>query len=321
MTRRALVIGCGGVAGGAWTIAMLDSLVRATGWDPRTADILMGTSSGSVIVSLLGGGISVERLLENQRTGHSRSTRWNHDRSSGGALPPLPSLPFPGAPGLLWQGLRGRASAMTALSGALPKGGLDIGPLQQLIATVATTKDWVAHPATWVVAVDDRTAGRVAFGSPGAPRARLQDAVCASCAIPGWAPPIRIGQARYLDGGIASPTSADLLVNSDVEDVIVITPMASRQLDRPATVAHRAERMMRKIMTATVRSEIAELERHGKRVMWLDASPEDLHAFGYNMMDPGRRMQVLETALRTTPLTVDNALRTQQSIFSQRESL
>lgn len=309
MTRRALVIGCGGVAGGAWTIAMLDSLSRATGWDPRTADILMGTSSGSVIVSLLGGGISVERLLENQRTGLSRSTRWNHDRSSGGALPPLPSGPLPGAPGLVWQGLRGRASAMTALSGLLPKGRLDIGPLQQLVDTVATTKDWVAHPATWVVAVDDRTAERVAFGSPGAPRARLQDAVCASCAIPGWAPPIRIGGARYLDGGIASPTSADLLADSDVDEVIIITPMASRTLDRPATLAHRAERMMRKIMTARVTSEITRLEQSGKRVLWLDPSPEDLQAFGYNMMDPRRRQHVLETALRTTPLTVENALR------------
>ncbi|MFP5430716.1 MAG: patatin-like phospholipase family protein [Gammaproteobacteria bacterium] len=309
MTRRALVIGCGGVAGGAWTIAMLDSLSRATGWDPRTADILMGTSSGSVIVSLLGGGTSVERLLDNQRTGLSRSTAWDHNRSSGGALPPLPSGPLPGAPGLVWQGLRGRASAMTALSGLLPKGRLDISPLQQLISTVATSNDWVAHPATWVVAVDDRTAERVAFGAPGAPRARLQDAVCASCAIPGWAPPIRIGQARYLDGGIASPTSADLLVDSDVDEVIIITPMASRQLDRPATLAHRVERMMRKVMTDRVTSEIARLERNGKRVLWLDPSPEDLQAFGYNMMDPGRRQQVLDTALRTTPLTVENALR------------
>lgn len=309
MTRRALVIGCGGVAGGAWTIAMLDSLSRATGWDPRTADILMGTSSGSVIVSLLGGGISVERLLENQRTGLSRSARWDHDRSSGGALPPLPSGPLPGAPGLLWQGLRGRASAMTALSGMLPKGRLDTGPLQQLISTVATREDWVVHPATWVVAVDDRTAERVAFGSPGAPRARLQDAVCASCAIPGWAPPVRIGRARYLDGGIASPTSADLLMNSDVDEIIIITPMASRRLDHPPTLAHRAERLMRKVMTARVTSEIAQLERSGKRVLWLDPSPDDLQAFGYNMMDPGRRQHVLETALRTTPLTVENALR------------
>lgn len=314
MTRRALVIGCGGVAGGAWTIAMLDSLARATGWDPRTADILMGTSSGSVIVSLLGGGISVDRLLDNQRTGISRTTAWDHDRSSGNALPPLPGFPLPGAPGLLWQGLRRNASAMTALSGLLPKGRLDTGPLQALMDTVAVQDDWVSHPATWVVAVDDRTAKRVAFGSPGAPRARLQDAVCASCAIPGWAPPVSIGHARYLDGGIASPTSADLLLKSDVDEIIMITPMASRRLDKPATMAHRMERLLRKVMTARVQSEIALLERCGKRVLWLDPSPEDLQAFGYNMMDPKRRRTVLETALRTTPLTVENALQQQPHV-------
>lgn len=315
MTRRALVIGCGGVAGGAWTIAMLDSLSRATGWDPRTADILMGTSSGSVVVSLLGGGVSVERLLENQRIGLSRSTQWNHDHSSGGALPPLPSAPLPGAPGLVWQGLRGRASVMTALSGLLPKGRLDIGPLQQLVNTVATTKDWVAHPATWVVAVDDRTAERVAFGSPGAPLARLRDAVCASCAIPGWAPPIRIGNRHYLDGGIASPTSADLLTDRDVDEVVIITPMASRQTDRPGTMAHRLERLMRKAMTARVMAEIKELKQRGIRVLWLEPTPEDLTAFGYNMMDPKRRLHVLETAMHTTSGTVENALRGQPGFF------
>lgn len=316
MTRRALVIGCGGVAGGAWTIAMLNSLTKATGWDPRQADILMGTSSGSVIVSLLGGGISVERMMNNQRTGHSHTTAWDHDDSSGGALPPLPGSLMPGAPQLLWQGLRGRVSAMTALSGLLPKGRLNIEPLTKLIDGLSTENAWVPHPATWVVAVDDKTGERVAFGSPDAPRVAMRDAVCASCAIPGWAPPIEMAGRRYLDGGIASPISADLLANKGIDEVVIISPMASRQTDRPRSLPLRIERLMRKIMTQRVTSEIRYLQDRGIRVLWLEPVPEDLASFGYNMMDPKRRKSVFDTALRTTPETVRLALRSSSIRFT-----
>lgn len=316
MTRRALVIGCGGVAGGAWTIAMLDSLANATGWDPRQADILMGTSSGSVIVSLLGGGISIERMMNNQHSGHSQTTRWNHDVSSGGALPPLPASLLPGAPQLVWQGLRGRVPAMTALSGLLPQGRLDIAPLTQLIDGLATENSWVPHPATWVVAVDDKTGERVAFGSPDAPRVAMRDAVCASCAIPGWAPPIEMAGRRYLDGGIASPISADLLADKGIDEVVIISPMASRQTDRPRSILMRMERLMRKVMTQRVTSEIRYLQSRGIRVLWLEPVPEDLASFGYNMMDPKQRKSVFDTALQTTPETVRLALRTSTIRFT-----
>lgn len=60
--RRGLVIGCGGVLGGAWSIAALDSVRHALDWDPREAEILVGTSAGAVLVALLGAGVSVDRL-------------------------------------------------------------------------------------------------------------------------------------------------------------------------------------------------------------------------------------------------------------------
>ncbi|WP_207899042.1 patatin-like phospholipase family protein, partial [Amycolatopsis pittospori] len=66
MTRhsaRALVLGCGGTLGFAWTAAVLDALHTRSGWDPRTADVLVGTSAGAEAVAMLGAGIPAKAIL------------------------------------------------------------------------------------------------------------------------------------------------------------------------------------------------------------------------------------------------------------------
>ena len=55
--RVGLVLGAGGVIGGAWLTGGLDALARETGWDPATADYVVGTSAGSMIGSLCASGV------------------------------------------------------------------------------------------------------------------------------------------------------------------------------------------------------------------------------------------------------------------------
>jgi len=52
-----LVLGAGGVMGGAWLTGGLDALARETGWDPAEADYVVGTSAGSMIGALCASGI------------------------------------------------------------------------------------------------------------------------------------------------------------------------------------------------------------------------------------------------------------------------
>ena len=52
-----LVLGAGGVAGGAWLTGALDALATETGWDPGSADRIVGTSAGSVIGAFTAAGI------------------------------------------------------------------------------------------------------------------------------------------------------------------------------------------------------------------------------------------------------------------------
>ncbi|MGH8506559.1 MAG: patatin-like phospholipase family protein [Stenotrophobium sp.] len=300
--KRALVLGCGGVAGAAWTIPMLDALQRHLQWDARDADILIGTSAGAVIASLLAAGVSVDRMLQSQ-SGTAKDCIWNHDTDSGGALPPRPALRFPAA-WLALQGLRGKVGLLAGVSGLLPEGRSDMRPFMRLIDSAVPAGEWAPHPDCWIVTTDTKSGQRVAFGRDDAPTAPLNLAVCASYGVPGWCPPVRIGDRSFMDGGILSPTSADLLLGSDVSEAIVLAPMASTRLDQATSMAKKFERRMRRYMTRIVDREVEQLRSAGIQVTRLEPGPEDLKAFGSNMMDPRRRARVFETALRTAPETL-----------------
>src|SRR3712207_8309299 len=56
--RIGLVLGAGGVIGGSWLVGALEALESETGWSPSEADVIVGTSAGSVIGSLTAGGLS-----------------------------------------------------------------------------------------------------------------------------------------------------------------------------------------------------------------------------------------------------------------------
>jgi NTE family protein len=304
--KRALVLGCGGVAGGAWSIAALASLEQRLGWDARSADILIGTSAGAVLAALLAAGTPVSRLLASQR-GQAPDCLWDHDTATGGALPPLPGAGFTGL-SLLRRGLRGDVSSLTALVGALPRGRADMTPFMDLIDSVVPAGDWAPHPNAWMMVVDRDTGQRVALGRDDAPAMPLNLAVCASYAVPGWCPPVTWQGRTYLDGGIASPVSADMLLGTGVREAVVLAPMASRHPDAPRSPLARIERRVRRYMTAIVDREVAALTQAGIRVIRLEPDADDLQAIGFNMMDPGRRQRVFETALRTTERQVARAM-------------
>jgi NTE family protein len=303
--KRALVLGCGGVAGAAWTVATLAELERSLGWDARTADVLIGTSAGALVAALLGTGISVKRMVESQR-GELADDCFDHASDWGPAQPPTPGLRLT-APRLALGALRGRLDPMTGLSGLLPQGRADFTPLRRLIERCAGGARWTSHPATWIMVVDAHSGARVALGRAGSPRVPLASAVCASYAIPGWYPPLRHDGATYLDGGVASPTSADMLLGSDVREAIVLAPMASRELDGPRPQRSMAERL-RRHMTSIVNREVRALEQAGIRVARLEPCAEDLAAFGANLMNPRRRKRVFDTAVESAKHAVADAL-------------
>ncbi|HVX42719.1 MAG TPA: patatin-like phospholipase family protein [Mycobacteriales bacterium] len=303
MTRRALVLGAGGVLGYTWMVAALHSLQQAFGLDARSTQVCVGTSAGSVAAALLGRGVSVEALLRHQRgepAADDPRIDWDYDVDSGDALPPRPGFGW-GSPRLTAAALRHprRLPAPAALSGLLPRGRGTLTPLHRMVSGLSG-RGWPDAPRPWLVALDYDRGRRVPFGRPGSPEVPLADAVIASCAIPGWYAPVSIGESRYVDGGTCSPASLNLLAGRGFDEVIVLAPMVSFAYDSPRSPIARAERRWRRGLTRRLLREAAAVRASGTRVVMFAPGAEDLAALGANLMDPGRRRTVLETALRTT---------------------
>src|SRR5947199_31107 len=68
--RVGLVLGAGGVTGGSWLTGALHALVEETGWDPGSADIVVGTSAGSVVGTIIAaGGVPLWIMASDYATG------------------------------------------------------------------------------------------------------------------------------------------------------------------------------------------------------------------------------------------------------------
>ncbi|MGH3319513.1 MAG: patatin-like phospholipase family protein [Streptosporangiaceae bacterium] len=305
--RRGLVLGAGGLVGGAWAAGALRAVEEIEGFDPRTAEVLVGTSAGAVMAAVLAAGVSTRTLVNHQRgvmAPGDPEIHWRYEQAAEGGLPPEPKLAI-GSPALLWNSLkRLPRHALSVFYALLPEGRGSMEGIGVLVDAVddalGRDRSWPDHPAFWVTALDYETGDRVVFGRRGAPKTTVRRAVMASCAIPAWFAPVRIGDHRYIDGGAYSATSLDLLAGHGLDEVYVVAPLVSFRFDRPRALMPWLERLWRRSVTRNVLREAEMLRREGTRVVIIGPGPEDLAAMGANLMDPGRRVKVLEISLRTS---------------------
>ncbi len=306
--RRAIVLGSGGVLGFAWMVGALAAFEAEARVDARSVDLVVGTSAGSVAAALLSCGVSVDEIRRHHQGVPAPTDppiAFDYDLDTGGALPLRPRL-RPGSPRLLFDAVRHprQSRAIVALAGALPAGRGTLAPVRRLIDAVTASTSlgdgWPTRPRTWIVATDYGTGRRVVFGRDAL--AALPDAVVASCAIPAWYPPVAIDGRSYIDGGAVSNASVDLVADTGVDELYVFAPMASVERDRPMSPALRIERAIRRAITRGIVADLDVLRAREVRVIFVTPGPEDLMVIGANLMNPRRRVEVLETAMRTAAI-------------------
>jgi len=307
--RVGIVFGAGGLTGAAWMTgalpALQDRLPRAIG----DAEVIIGTSAGSVLAAGLRCGSSSEEMIGYQR-GEVVGDLPALPQVTDGPLPPLPQ-PRMGSPALWCTALLTphRVHPRVSATAWLPHGRGRHTALRAMVSHLHArhhglpTPPWVDAP-TWIVAVDYDSGRRVVFGRGGAPAAPLPDAVVASCSVPGWYRPAEIGGRRYVDGGIRSLTSLGLMADAGVDEVYVLAPMASTVSDSPRRPHVRLARTVRVLATQSLLRDARRLHAGGIRVTVLTPGPEDLAPMGINPMDPRRRAAVLEASLRTSPASL-----------------
>jgi NTE family protein len=211
--RTALVLGGGGITGIGWEIGMLAGLAEH-GTDLSGADLVVGTSAGSVVGAQLTCGAELEAMYARQleppaQEKVARMTRGNLARYAWAMLTS-----------------RGRdvefRRRVGALALAAEKAGLTPPEQERLdvIGSRLVSREWPER-ALVITAVDAETGEFHAFDrDSGVP---LLQAVAASCAVPGVYPQCTIDGRRYVDGGMRSAANADLAQGYD--RLVVLAPI------------------------------------------------------------------------------------------------
>jgi len=211
--RTALVLGGGGITGIAWEIGLLAGLAEA-GVDLSDADLVVGTSAGSVVGAQLTSGTDVESLYARQLEPPSAEKVARLGRRTLARY------------GLAMLLARRDDAAFRRRLGAMARAAADSGRTpteaerRAAIASRLTSTEWPER-AFVVTAVDAESGEFTRFTRESG--VELVAAVGASCAVPGVYPPVTIGGHRYMDGGMRSPANADLAAGHD--RVVVIAPL------------------------------------------------------------------------------------------------
>src|SRR3954470_89119 len=287
--RIGIVYGGGGTVGMAYHAGVTRALEQVGGIRPADADLLVGTSAGSVISAYLRSGWTGEDFwqfalgthpslaeLEDDDVARRRreifTPRWRNPLELsriavgsayvlGQAVVRRPALPIPG---FLRRRFPGGLFAMTEGERRLPE---ELSPT------------W-PDKALYLCAVDINTGRRIVLGREGAPKVTVAQAVLASCAIPGFYQPVKAGKYTLVDGGVHSSTNLDLAAKFGCDLIIGIAPMAYEPVDAPDPV----RQLVRLIPTRALSGEPPNARRKGAEVLLIRPTATELAVHGANLM-------------------------------------
>jgi len=254
---RALVLGGGGVAGIAWEIGLLNGLAEG-GVDVTRPDLVVGTSAGATVAAQITSGVGLAELFRRQTDPAFQTPELAADFDLD-RLTELFGLDVDGDP----VGTRRRIGRSALDAPTVPE-----ERRREVIAARVPVDVWPATPLR-LVAVDASTGLERVFDADSG--VGLVDAVAASCAVPVIWPPVTIGDARYVDGGIRSAENADLAAGHDL--VLVLQAMAVEEL-------------------SGLGPQVEALRAGGSEVLVVGIDEASLAAIGPNPLDPTTREPV-----------------------------
>jgi NTE family protein len=271
MQHRALVLGGGGVTGIAWELGLIAGLA-AEGVDLTAADMIIGTSAGSVVGADIASSQDPEELYLRQleppageipaRLGVSLLARW----ASIFLTTPDPVR------------IRRRIGKLALAARTMPE-----ADRRKVFETRLTKHDWPAR-ALKVTAIDAVTGEFVVFDAAG--DASLLDAVGASCAVPGVWPPVTIDGRKFIDGGMRSSANADLADGYQRVVIIAPLPRGTKRIPGPYQQAK-------------------ALVAGGAQVVVVSPDKAAAAAIGRNVLDPAHRAPAARAGRTQAALVAD----------------
>ena len=314
--RVGLVLGGGGAVGAAYHAGALAALEHDLGWDARRADVVVGTSAGSLVGALLRLGVPATDLAAltvgaDTQSASDELATWVLDRPSFapisvGHILHAPRLPRPAMLlGLAKLAARQRVLPVGALSMLLPDGREMLAPHLEFLDSLPRSP--LTDQSLLVCAVRRRDWRRTVFDSRD-PTVALSAALAASCAVPGYFAGVTINGETYVDGGAISATNADVLRRHDLDLAIVVSPMTGSA--RWPSMSHLVRRLCRRTLDAELRS----LRHHGIPTVVIEPGADVTRHMSTDFMSENVSTDIVRSAFLDTGAQIaDNlTLRTLQ---------
>lgn len=271
---RALVLGGGGPLGVAWESGLIAGFAQG-GVDLSRADYILGTSAGAIVGARLASGVAAaslaDALLDPAAVVHP---------PAGGSPEAMMRMGQLMREGL--GGTRNPAEVRRELGAlALAADGASEAAFQEIMARELAPAPHQGWPARGFActAVDVEDGGFQLWQADSG--VDLLPAVASSACVPGLVTPITLQGRRYMDGGMRSPTNADLAVGYDLVVVIAVqTPAA-------------AEGAFAKL----INEEVESLQSGGATVVTVTLDESSAAVFGMNPMDAAKKPEVARAAI------------------------
>lgn len=222
--KRAVVLGGGGVAGIAWEIGILATLLEH-GIELNDADLVVGTSAGSVVGAALRFGVLRQVLAGQLREAGpaevaGTGTEAGESTIEQGELTHFSTEQFMNMMADAARGPGGEQEARARIGkAALAAGqGLSEAAWVDTIRALLPAPSWPSGMFQ-VTTVNADDGGFTVFDATSG--AEMALVVAASCSVPGAWPPVRIDGTPYMDGGMRSASNADLA--ADYEKVLILS--------------------------------------------------------------------------------------------------
>ena len=269
MPSSALVLGGGGLTGIGWEAGLLHGLAER-GVDLTAADVVVGTSAGSVVGTQVTTH-SVDQVFASQL--EPPEAELGARMTRGMVLRLAAPVLLPGAPVT-----KRRRIGAAALRAHPPGGHERVEVIRSRIGAVA----WPERDLR-ITAVNAETGEFAVFTRDSG--VDLVHAVAASCAVPLVWPAVSIDDRPWMDGGMRSTANAD--VAKDAEDAVVVLAPLPQSFSKATRISTQLGRC------------------RARRHLVITPDAVSLAAFGPNVLDPARRADAARAGVRQAAEVAD----------------
>ncbi len=324
---RALVLSGGGITGFLFEMGVLAAIEDAVRPQPfaECFDVFVGTSAGAVVAALMANGASPRTIYHALYEDEDSPFNFRPGDVYGTAARNVAQLVAQFARPLL--GAVGRAirrqerpsltAIFTDFQAHHPPGFYSTEPLQRTLCQRFDQLGYAHHfdqlqEPLFVTGADIDTGERLVFGAGELRETHICAAVAASCAIPIFFQPIRIGERDVVDGAVAEATPLDIAAERGARRILYLNPLVPIRNDRtklclPLDGGHCArlsekgvgwigEQTLRMLLATKLTDSLAAL---GSRypdlvIQTIQPAQDELPMFMHSVMSFAARKELLE---------------------------